>query len=206
MIERLRTGVNGRLSPVIRNYAARNTASRLEELLHLAIQNWRREGIYNMRLYDHLKRIKHDDALRWALVNVAMDAVSPSPAQLAGHANAKQAKRPDFTFYFGSHEMHVEAKRIDASWHLSNEYASEGLARFIRGQYAHRPHGTMVGYAISGSAKEILDAINKRITTNLGLNGNEGLSLQETDKACVAGYVSVHRAGDCVVVHHHIAV
>jgi hypothetical protein len=70
----------------------------------------------------------------------------------------------------GEHDPHaiIECKRVsksDAS--LIRDYVVEGIDRFCSGKYGrNHSRGFMAGYVMSGTAKEVVEAINGYLNTN----------------------------------------
>jgi hypothetical protein len=216
MLERLRGSVDGRFNRFIRETAARNAPQRLDDLVKAAIAGWEAEGFYaqgtdepsfNVRVYDHMRRIKQNDAMRWALVSVTMETGYPTAAQLAGQADPLRLARPDIVVRFGGeHEMHIEAKRVDETRNLTRAYVRNGLRRFIDGLYAHSPNGTMIGYVISDDLDGVLAAINDRIVEEPDLGAADVLSADGIPLPTLRQLRSEHRDGECRVRHHHVLV
>jgi hypothetical protein len=213
MLERLRQSVDGQLSSSLRRMASKQAPDRLHELISTAIANWETENFhafgtdehsYNMRLYDHMRRIKHQDAMRWALISVTLETGYPTAAQLAGNADPRQLKRPDIVARFGGvHEMHVEAKRIDDGVTLTRAYVQNGMRRFIDGEYAHDPHGTMVGYVLGSDSDAVVAAINQRILEEADLDAVDHVArTSAAGRRCVLE--SEHGGGICRLIHLHV--
>lgn len=192
MLERLRGTANGQLSEAVRVLAQRQAPSRLEEMIVGAINNWAAEKFhafaqdehsFNVRICDHMQRIKRAGGFTWALVSVTMETGYPTAEQLAGNADPRKLKRPDIVARFGgSHEMHIEAD----------------------GRYAHDPFGTMIAYVISPDPDAVLAEINARVVEEADLSTSDQLVHQGSVSSCLSQHRSEHKAGACTVRHHHV--
>ncbi|MBB3589923.1 hypothetical protein FHX08_000267 [Rhizobium sp. BK529] len=119
-----------------------------------------------------MKRIKRELGLTNLEVSgeVEIDEMSSAGAEIAGRIDITLK----FLRQFGNEEDYVgvECKRVGAGSaysQLNTRYVTQGVVRFINGQYAAgHAWGFMLGYALSLPGEEIVDAVNQRLQQTYG--------------------------------------
>jgi hypothetical protein len=152
--------VPGHLDAQIQQYAARRCDELVESLLLAATLQWLAENYLRfndheisctVRIYDWCRRLLRDTPESWPATRVQYDGPRPNAEMLAGTADPTSARRPDMILSVGQVEVHVEAKRLSASNPLPRLYVTEGMMRFIHGEYAWSPRdrGVMLSYNLT---------------------------------------------------------
>lgn len=162
--------VKGRIGAWIARDAARSAEVRVQQILEVAVDAWRRDGFHSydrtensltVRLYKYCK-----DAIRdypdFSLFDVRWEAPQPATEILRGEAAPATSARPDVGFSVGQRLLLLEAKRLDGGTTLYREYVGQGMTRFWDAKYVSDP-GLLIAYLIGPSQEEAVRGINAAI-------------------------------------------
>ena len=110
------------------------------------------------------------------LCEVHFDSPLLTNRMLEGKAPTVLATRPDLRVHVGDAGISIECKRLGTDSSQPRKYVSEGINRFVTGDYAvPNSFGIMVGYVQQGNPHRLLGAINSVIDNHSAMGSNHRL-------------------------------
>lgn len=162
--------IYGVLAPALHKLIAVDIEAMLDEIL---------DGAAGLWASNDYTRFNDDEAnctiqlYRWSdeivrttmglrVITITLEWVQPTPGMIAGLENATGSSRPDLKVAIGrAVHLTIECKRLSLSNDHPRRYVTQGIARFVSGEYARtQQRGVMVGYVQADDPGSIVEKVN----------------------------------------------
>lgn len=165
---------------------------------HISVQGWDEDTI-SWNLWDCMRQVRRGRDIDW---DVSYQYHVPTDVLLEGQQRAKSAKKIDLKLadyyeddkeqYFAWEAKKLENKPPSDDRTLSNKYISDGMTRFIEGEYSPEvTYAGMLGYILHGRQSAIVAQINE-IITELGWQHSSTLQPYDLIDRSNVVYLSTH--------------
>lgn len=177
--------IYGVLAPGLHKLIAVDMETMLDEMLDGAASLWATndytrfdddEANCTIQLYRWSDEIvRTTTGLR--VITLTLEWVQPTPSMIAGLESATGSSRPDLKVAIGrAAHLTIECKRLSLSNNHPRRYVTQGIDRFVSGEYAStQERGAMVGYLQADDPGSIIPKVNSVIIEHPSMGSSHQL-------------------------------